>query len=72
MVNGVDCGEWVGKRDFANPWNSMMKSKIIVLALLASIASTAVAEARGPFGSIKIGNWSGGAWTDDQTGDFSR
>jgi hypothetical protein len=28
-------------------------------------------EAKGPFGSIKVGNWSGGAFTNDNTGQFS-
>ena len=29
------------------------------------------AVAKGPFGSIKIGHWAGGAYTDDKTGAFS-
>ena len=29
------------------------------------------AEARGPYGSINVGNWKGGAYTNDQTGAFS-
>jgi hypothetical protein len=29
------------------------------------------ALAKGPFGSIKIGYWTGGAYTDDKTGAFS-
>ena len=31
----------------------------------------APALAKGPFGSIKIGYWAGGAYTDDNTGAFS-
>jgi hypothetical protein len=27
--------------------------------------------AKGPFGSIKIGHWAGGAWTNDSTGAFT-
>jgi uncharacterized caspase-like protein len=40
---------------------------ILVVALVT--ASTAVA--RGPYGSIKVGNWSGGAFTNDADGSFS-
>jgi len=40
----------------------------LALALCAAIGS---ADARGPFGSIKVGNWSGGAYTNDQTGAFT-
>jgi hypothetical protein len=29
------------------------------------------AVAKGPFGSVKIGNWSGGAYTNDNTGQFT-
>jgi len=36
---------------------------------VAVIASPALAA--GPFGSIHVGNWSGGAYTQDQTGAFS-
>ena len=38
-------------------------------ALLALLASPA--PARGPYGSIKIGNWTGGAYAHDQTGAFT-
>ncbi len=38
------------------------------IALCAAIGS---ADARGPFGTIKVGNWSGGAYTNDQTGAFT-
>lgn len=29
------------------------------------------ADARGPYGSIKVGNWQGGAYTNDVNGEFS-
>lgn len=29
------------------------------------------AQARGPYGSINVGNWQGGAYTNDQTGAFT-
>jgi S1-C subfamily serine protease len=38
----------------------------VVLAL-----GTSSAFAAGPFGSIRVGNWSGGAYTDDKSGAFS-
>jgi hypothetical protein len=37
-------------------------------AMLLAVPAT---NAAGPFGSIHIGNWSGGAYTDDKTGAFS-
>ena len=42
---------------------------ICAIALL--ILSASSVTARGPYGSVKIGNWSGGAFTNDQTGAFS-
>ena len=39
------------------------------IALL--ILSVSAVTARGPYGSVKIGNWSGGAYTNDQTGAFT-
>lgn len=46
----------------------MVRKAIIALILLGL---SAPALARGPYGSIKIGNWNGGAFTDDQTGAFT-
>lgn len=37
------------------------------LGLLLSFS----AAAKGPFGSIRVGHWTGGAYTDEQTGAFS-
>src|SRR6266702_4220198 len=42
-----------------------------VVAALCLIAAPSTAEARGPYGSISVGNWKGGAYTNDQTGSFS-
>lgn len=39
--------------------------------LLNAILAGSSAEARGPYGSINLGNWKGGAYTNDQTGGFS-
>jgi hypothetical protein len=42
------------------------------LALAATLGfGTPSALAKGPFGSIKIGQWLGGAYTDDKTGAFT-
>jgi hypothetical protein len=35
------------------------------------LAITPIAHAGGPYGSIRIGNWIGGAFTDDNNGAFS-
>ena len=42
-----------------------------VAALLCAILASSSADARGPYGTISIGNWQGGAYTNDQTGAFS-
>ena len=42
-----------------------------VAVLLSTIFAGSNAEARGPYGSISVGNWQGGAYTNDQTGAFS-
>jgi hypothetical protein len=49
----------------------MMNGKVVVGALLSVMLSIAAAEARGPYGTINVGNWKGGAFTNDQTGAFS-
>ena len=48
-----------------------MKCKFTVAVLLSSLIAISSAQARGPYGSISIGNWKGGAYTVDQTGAFS-
>src|SRR5665213_4028604 len=48
-----------------------MKLKFIVTALLSSLIAVSSAGARGPYGSISVGNWKGGAFTKDQDGAFS-
>jgi len=48
-----------------------MKLKRLVAVLFASLLAISTAEARGPFGLISVGNWKGGAFTNDQTGGFS-
>lgn len=42
------------------------------LGLLVSIiAAAGGAQARGPYGSVSLGNWTGGAFTNDKDGSFS-
>ena len=48
-----------------------MNGRVVVGALLAMVFFIAGAEARGPYGSINVGNWKGGAFTFDQSGAFS-
>jgi len=46
----------------------MKRWGVVVAALLAAVGSV---EARGPYGTINVGNWKGGAFTNDETGAFS-
>jgi hypothetical protein len=40
-------------------------------AIALLILSASSVTARGPFGSVNVGNWSGGAFSNDQTGAFT-
>jgi hypothetical protein len=40
-------------------------------ALLAFVLAIPDAQARGPYGSISVGNWKGGAFTNDANGEFA-
>jgi hypothetical protein len=42
-----------------------------VAVLLSTILAGSNADARGPYGSISVGNWKGGAYTNDETGSFT-
>jgi len=49
-----------------------MKLRVVaVLALWVAMLAGTNAQARGPYGSINVGNWKGGAYTNDQTGAFT-
>ena len=48
-----------------------MKRWVAAFTVLFALAGFGSAEARGPYGSISVGNWKGGAFTNDQTGEFS-
>jgi S1-C subfamily serine protease len=47
----------------------MFRAFVAACLLQAAIISSALAA--GPYGSIKVGGWIGGAFTDDKTGAFS-
>src|SRR5258708_35797887 len=52
--------------------NTLMKCRAAAIAaLLCTIFAGSNADARGPYGSISIGNWQGGGYNNDQTGSFS-
>jgi len=42
-----------------------------VVAAFCLIAASSTASARGHYGSINVGNWKGGAYTNDQSGAFT-
>jgi hypothetical protein len=48
-----------------------MRLVTLVLSCLLLASFGLVALAAGPFGSIRVGSWSGGAYTNDSTGAFS-
>jgi S1-C subfamily serine protease len=49
-----------------------MKFGVCCLAwLVSAIMVAGGAQARGPYGSISVGQWSGGAYTDDSSGAFT-
>jgi len=49
----------------------MRRYAVATAVLLGVILSNSNANARGPYGSISVGNWKGGAFTNDATGEFS-
>jgi len=45
--------------------------KAFVVASLLQVGVAGMAHAKGPFGSVNVGNWIGGAFSNDETGAFS-
>lgn len=45
--------------------------RALLVSWLLQAALVSIANAAGPFGSIHVGNWIGGAFSDDTTGGFS-
>ena len=48
-----------------------MRHILMLGILVGSILVSPASEARGPYGSIRVGAWKGGAYTNDRTGAFS-
>ena len=46
----------------------MRRTVLVALSLLLAISG---AQARGPYGSLNVGNWKGGAFTNDTNGEFT-
>jgi S1-C subfamily serine protease len=46
----------------------MHRACLIALIVLGTVS---LAQARGPYGSISVGNWHGGAYTNEKSGSFS-
>jgi hypothetical protein len=49
----------------------MARCFAVLNAIFSSAVLASSAFAAGPFGTIRVGTWSGGAYTDDKTGAFS-
>ncbi|WP_316217425.1 hypothetical protein [Bradyrhizobium sp. SZCCHNR3003] len=50
---------------------AILGTVLSLLALTAISALNETAHAKGPYGSVSVAGWSGGAYTDDNTGKFS-
>lgn len=48
-----------------------MRLKSFIVASLLQVGIAGAAHAAGPFGTVNVGNWIGGAFSNDQTGAFS-
>jgi S1-C subfamily serine protease len=45
--------------------------KALLVSCLLQAAAISIAQAAGPFGTINVGGWKGGAYSNDTTGEFS-
>src|ERR1700722_3904343 len=52
-------------------WGNLSMLRSFAFACLVNLAVLSAACAAGPFGTIHVGAWNGGAFTDDNTGAFS-
>ncbi|MGJ4928953.1 hypothetical protein ACQR1I_05360 [Bradyrhizobium sp. HKCCYLS2038] len=50
-------------------WRAILAVMALICALMSALV--APAHAKGPYGTISVAGWSGGAYTDDNTGKFS-
>jgi S1-C subfamily serine protease len=57
--------------DFTGGWWEMKFAISAIAATVCLFALCSTSDARGPLGSINVGNWHGGAYTDDKSGSFS-
>ena len=48
-----------------------MRSRSFVAAALLQVCLVGTAHAKGPFGTVNVGGWIGGAFSNDETGAFS-
>lgn len=48
-----------------------MRLKSLIIAALLQANAVGASHAAGPFGSVNVGNWIGGAFSNDRTGAFS-
>ncbi|KRQ04905.1 S1C family serine protease [Bradyrhizobium manausense] len=48
-----------------------MRSRSFVAAALLQVCLVGTAHAKGPFGTVNVGGWVGGAFSNDETGAFS-
>ncbi len=48
-----------------------MLSRLVLLLVSFLFALSGTAYAKGPYGSLRVGQWAGGAYTNDETGAFS-
>jgi hypothetical protein len=48
-----------------------MRKIALAVVSIGTVACATFAAAKGPYGSIQVGNWKGGAYTNDVTGAFS-
>ena len=49
-----------------------MKNTIrAIVAIFCIVLMTSISNARGPYGSVNLGNWQGGAYTNDNSGEFT-
>jgi hypothetical protein len=48
-----------------------MFRRLILMSCAFLLGLSCAAESKGPFGSIRVGQWAGGAYTEDATGTFT-
>jgi S1-C subfamily serine protease len=62
------------RADYYGPLLGQCVMRSVICAIVAALCVTLAAtpsRARGPYGSITVGNWQGGAYTNDKNGAFT-